>query len=449
MKRIHILLLSAAIVLGLNASAQSFRSGYFLDNYVYGYRINPAQVNDRGFLGLAIGNIDLQNNSNIGISSLLFPVENGLVTGLNKAVSAEKFLGGLKNNNFMSFDETVNLLAIGISNGNTMHTIELNARALLGFNLPKSLFTMAKKGGTGTFDIGDMYADASLLGDVSYGFSTHINKYFTIGARVHFLIGAVNANVSTAKSTLSLSENEIGISPSIELKASGIASGIIGSMISAEDEFDIRNLSIVSAIGGYGAALDLGFEYKSDFGLEAMLSVTDFGAISWSNGYSASASGNYTYSGGTIGFEGNTITTDLEDIGDAISNSVHFTSGPAERSMSILPFNAAAGLRYHMPFYNGLSVGALATYHSAKYFSWYDARGGITFTPARIISLSGNAGYSSFGPVWGAGIDIHLGFLNLLAGIDSFIGKLGKIATVPVPVGSFVENAHVGISITF
>ena len=157
MKRIHILLLSAAILLGLNASAQSFRSGYFLDNYVYGYRINPAQVNDRGFLGLAIGNIDLQNNSNIGISSLLFPVENGLVTGLNKAVSAEKFLGGLKKNNFMSFDETVNLLAIGISNGNTMHTIELNARALLGFNLPKSLFTMAKKGGTGTFDIGDIF----------------------------------------------------------------------------------------------------------------------------------------------------------------------------------------------------------------------------------------------------------------------------------------------------
>ena len=89
MKRI-IITISAALLLCAGASAQSFRSGYFLDrNYTYGYRINPAQINRKSFMALGLGNIDLQNSCNIGISNLLFPTETGLVTGFNKAVSAD------------------------------------------------------------------------------------------------------------------------------------------------------------------------------------------------------------------------------------------------------------------------------------------------------------------------------------------------------------------------
>ena len=87
---IAIVLVAALSLLSLTkASAQSFRSGYFLDNYVYGYRLNPAQIGPRSFFALGLGSIDLQNNLNIGMASLLFPTENGMVTGFNKAVSAE------------------------------------------------------------------------------------------------------------------------------------------------------------------------------------------------------------------------------------------------------------------------------------------------------------------------------------------------------------------------
>ena len=75
------------MLLSLGASAQSFRGGYFLDNYVYGYRINPAQVNEKSFFGIGIGDIDLLNNSNLGMSSLLFNKNNSVVTGLHKSVT--------------------------------------------------------------------------------------------------------------------------------------------------------------------------------------------------------------------------------------------------------------------------------------------------------------------------------------------------------------------------
>ena len=102
------------MLLSAGASAQSFRSGYFLDNYVYGYRINPAQLNKKSFLAVGAGNIDLQNSCSIGIASVLFPTENGMVTGLNKAVSAEQFLGGLPNSVGIGLDENINLLSFGV-----------------------------------------------------------------------------------------------------------------------------------------------------------------------------------------------------------------------------------------------------------------------------------------------------------------------------------------------
>ena len=115
MRRLHLILLTVAILCSLGASAQSFRSGYFLDNYVYGYRINPAQVNDRLSIGLLIDNFDLQNASSMGVSSFLYPNPDGsnsLVTGLNKAIPTETFLKGLKKHNFISLDENINIFSL-------------------------------------------------------------------------------------------------------------------------------------------------------------------------------------------------------------------------------------------------------------------------------------------------------------------------------------------------
>ena len=446
MKRISALLLAAALLAGTSASAQSFRSGYFLDNYVYGYRINPAQVSNRSFFGLALDNIDLQHGSSMGVSSFLYPNPDGsksLVTGLNKAISTETFIKGLKNHNFISVDESINVLTVGIANGRRMHTVELNARVSAAASIPRSVFTLLKSGRSGTYDFNSLYGDATALADLCYGYSTTISDKLSVGGRLHLLLGLANVNLRSNGTSVTMDEKSIIAGAQMELNASGMlrfATDSEGSVDMSSVEFN------PDPLGNYGAALDLGAEYKFDFGLDAMVSITDLGAVSWENKMHAYANGNVEFNG--LFGEGGTVKTDIEDLLD-LNNALDYRVVEGHRRMRMLPFNFAAGARYYMPFYKGLSVGMLHSCHFARSSSWYEMRMGVTFTPARILSLSGNLGVGTFGSSWGTALNLHLGPFNLLAGVDSYLGRMGKYQKIPFPVNSFVENAHVGLILTF
>jgi len=460
MKRIHIILLSAAMLLSIGASAQSFRSGYFLDNYVYGYRINPAQVNDKGFGSLLLGNIDLSSASSMGVSSFLFPTADGkgLVTGLNGAVSRDTFLGKLKQNNFISLDGSINVFTIGIANGESQHTLELNARLMNSENLPFEMFSLLKSGAAGTYDLGRLYFDATALADLCYGFSTNVTDFLSVGGRLHLMVGVANVNFINDGSSVVLSDEKIYAGEYAYLDASGLLS----FNTDAEGNIDLNTLNVKgSPIGGFGAALDLGVQYKSNFGLEAMFSINDLGAISWENKLHAHVHGAVEYTG--LFDENGTLTTDLEDLMD-LGNAINYRVEKGDRQLRMNPFKVAAGARYHMPFWEGLSVGFLGTVNVAKYTSWYDMRLGATVTPARILSATANIGYGTFGPVWGAALNLRLGPINIVGGFDGYMGPQGKYtlptaempaplnklnATLRFPVNSFMENAHIGIGLAF
>jgi len=443
MKKIHIILLTAAALLSLGASAQSFRSGYFLDNYTYGYRINPAQVNQKGFLGIAVGNIDLQNAANFGMGNFLFSKDNSIVTGFNSKVSAEEFLSKLHNSNFIALDESLNILSFGIANGEHMHTIELNARIMNTTSMPLSLFSFLKKGGSEAYSMDGIYENLNVIGDLSYGYSMYVTDNLSVGGRLHVLVGMMNANLGTS-GKIQLSDD------SIYAQVSGLvnASGLLDISIPEGGSIDQLQVGIGKQVGGFGASIDLGVEYKTDFGLDAMFSITDLGMISWANNLTLDAAANVDFKGGTLTFDNGQVGGDFQDLID-VSKLLTINAGKGNSSMSMMPFNIQAGARYFMPFYDKLSVGALATYHNAKNASWFDARLGATISPARLISFSSNIGIGSFGPVWGAALDLHLGPINLTAGLDSFIGNMGKINNIPIPLNGFMENAHVGLCFAF
>ena len=446
MRKLHVILLTAAMLFSLGSSAQSFRSGFFLENYVYGYRINPAQVNDRSHVGLLIDNIDLQNASSIGVSSFLYPNPDGsksLVTGLNKAIPTETFLRGIKNHSFVSADENINIFSLGLSNGRRMHTIEVNTRVSATASLPKSIFTLLKSGQSGTYDFNGVYADATALTDICYGYSTLLNERFSVGGRVHVLVGLANVNLRSKGSSVTMDDKSIVAGASMELNTSGM----VGFRTNEEGGVDTRSVFFdPSWFGNIGMTLDVGVQYKSDFGLEAMASITDFGAVSWENKVSAYANGAVEFNG--FFGEGGTIKTDMEDLLD-LNNALDYRIVEGRRGLRMMPCNIAAGARYYMPFWSGLSVGMLHTCHIARASSWYEMRVGATVTPSRILSFTTNLGVGTMGPTWGTALNLHLGPFNFLAGIDSFLGPLGKINSVTFPVNSFVENAHFGIVITF
>ena len=444
---ITLFLMGTALLLSASASAQSFRSGYFLDNYVYGYRINPAQINQKSFLGLGVGSFDLQNNLNFGMSNLLFPRNGKVVTGFNKAVSADDFLGGLKDKLTLSLDESVSLLSFGVAGEETMHTFEINVRTLASVALPKSIFAFLKLGGSNTYDISGINLNAGVVGDIAYGYSRRINEQLSVGGRVHLLLGVMDVTARSVDSSISLEDaNQTQLKSEIQLQTSGM----LTLATDKDDNLDFGATKFTgSPIGGYGAGLDLGVEYEPIEGLNVMASITDLGFISRTNTTDLKASGNITYTGSDLVYEDESIETEFEDVLEEFKDAIHFKPGDSPSRMDMMPFNAALGVRYKMPFYNPLSVGMLTTYHSDSAAPWYDIRFGLTFSPGYALSASANVGTGTFGPTFGGGLNLHLGPFNLLAGVDTFIGKMGKINGIPIPLEAFPFNAHMGLSLTF
>ena len=449
MKRIYtaILVTVSALLICGNASAQSFRTGYFLDNYTYSYRLNPAKVTGESFFGLALDNIDLQNSSSLGISSFLYPKGNSLVTGLNSSVDANTFLGKLSDVNTINLDESINILTLGFGREDHTSTVEVNVRTTAGISLPYELFAFLKKGGQNTsYNIGGIYANVSAIGDIAYGYSRKINDQLSVGGRIHALIGLGNLSLNGNDTSVSIGDQEVAINSDIDVTSAGLLKlGISDGAINLDD----TGLSTETIFGGFGATLDLGVIYKPIDGLEVSFSINDLGGISWKNNVTAKASGKSSYKGGTITFEGGNVSTDLEDALTELTRSINVKDLGETSSFAMMPMTIAAGARYTMPFYSGLSAGLLATYHTGKYTSWYDVRVGATITPAKIISATANLGMTTFGPTFGAALNACLGPVDLILGLDSFIGKMGKLSKFTVPLDKFTENIHLGLAFSF
>ena len=449
MKRFYSIAIAAAAALLVctAASAQSFRSGYFLDNYVYGYRINPAQINKKSFLGLGTGNIDLQHSSTIGMASLLFPTENGVVTGLNSAVSAEEFLGRIPDGAAITFDENINILSLGVVSRSrkSMHTFEINTRVNGNVALPYDLFAFLKQGGDRQYDLSGINVGLAVTGDVSYGMARRISDKFAMGLRLHFLVAAADVKAYSDGSNITMKESATELNTKLHLQTSGILE------LKTDDKGNIDPNSAALTgpyVGGYGGGIDLGFEFTPTDWLSVMASVTGLGAISRNNTTNLIADSSISYSGIDVTYEDGNVEADYQQILDKLTEVIVFEQGDEPTRLDILPFDAYCGMRLKMPFFKALSVGALGTYHYDTVFPWYEVRGGVTLSTRYFLSLSANAGIGTRGPTVGGGLNIHLGPLNILAGADTFWGDLGMVNGIPVPLDGFILNAHLGVCLT-
>lgn len=399
------------------------------------------------FVGVAVGNIELQNSSTLGISSFLYPKGNTLVTGLNSAVDAKTFLGNLAETNGLNLDESINILSLGFAKETHTSTVELNVRSMVGVSLPYDLFAFLKKGGINTsYNIGGIFANVNAIADLAYGYSRKINDQLRVGARIHALVGVASANVNGNDTSISMSDKEVAINSNLEVTTAGLVQVAIDNGVI---DMNKTGLSTKGGLGGFGASVDLGAVYEPIEGLEVSLSVNDLGGISWKNNVTAQATGKSTFKGGTITFDGGNVKTDLEDALKGLTEAINVKDIGVTSRFDLLPMTIAAGARYTMPFYSGLSAGLLATYHTGKYTSWYDVRLGATITPAKIISACANVGVTTFGPTFGAALNAHLGPINLMLGVDSYLGKLAKISGVSVPLNKFQENIHFGLAFSF
>lgn len=439
-------LFSAAAV---QANAQTVND-FFLDNYAFKYRYNPAMPSEKSFFSIGAGAVDAGLDANVGLSSFLFPTESGsLVTGLHSSVSAGEFLGGLPDIAGINFDVNENLLSIGSWSSRGFTSFEANIRAGVDMNLPKGFFEFAKLGSENkTFNLNDLAASGNVYLELAFGRTLALSDALALGFRLKGLLGIASAGANAQKFNLTATKTtlaaEADAQMQIALKGATLSTDEDGHF-TPDSEFDFSGDDM--GLAGFGAAIDLGATYIMG-PLTFSAAILDLGFMKWNYNIVGGSNGSYTFEG----FEDIDVTDPdadfeetLEGVVDDLASVLDFSPRDAFSKTSKLHMAANAGVRYS-PF-NLLSVGATAYMKKGISGTFIDARAGATINPLPCISLSGSIGRNSYGGVCGAAASINLAFLNVYASVDSYLGNV--MPTYYIPVDPFRMNAKLGLVMVF
>ena len=448
------LLFSLTILLATTVamSAQNFRTGYFLDGYMYKYQLNPAFQGERGFLALpGIGGVSAGVEATIPGAALLYPSADGaeLSWFTDPEVSMNEFMSKIDKFNSANESYDVNLLAIGFRAKNTYHTLDFSFRGQANQYIPGDFFRLAKDLSTGseindTYDLTNWSANVNTFLQAAYGFSVKIKDVASIGFRAKFLLGAESIYSEMSDLRISLRENNY------TLNASGnvVLSPYLNNMLVNEEVMTPSEIfKPIFCTPSIGAAIDFGFsvDFLKHFTLSG--SILDLGFISWkrSTQYKFDATEwdlSYTEIESGSGDNGldssmGQVTTTIGEVGQAQNEYRHN-----------LGFTSLLGLEFRVPFYTRISFGILGTHRYEGVHSWTEGRFSLNYAPFRWFSLSGNYAMSTFGESYGAAVNLHPKGFNLFLGIDSFKPLLNT-AEGYIPIDELNTNVKVGLTFPF
>ena len=413
----------ATLIASFAAGAQNTRSGYFVDDYTYRFQLNPAFGNSRGFVSMpGIGNLNAGVNGNLNVDDVLYNINGRTTTFMNPGVKASDFLGNIADVSKLRVNTKIDIFSIGFKGFGGYNTINLNARADVGLNLPKSLFSLLKEGVSNqTYNIDDLAARGTAYAEFALGHSHNINKEWRIGITAKFLVGAGNIDARLHNANLTLGTDEWTVTSDAEINS---------SLKGLTYKTDINNLTQHryvngadvdgAGIGGYGFAVDLGVIYKPtlpvlrDFTFSA--AVLDLGFINWNNNILASTNGPRTDDFGAI--------YELDDMGDR------------GKRTTALGATVNVGVEYTFPLYRRLSFGLLNTTRINGAYGWTDFRLSANIAPVNVAA-------GTYGMGLGWLINLHVPGFNLFLAMDHTVTKVSKEY---VPLSS---NASVNFGLNF
>ena len=457
MKRIITLLITILTVTSVFAQ-HNHRTGYFLDGYTYKYKINPAFGADRGYFAIPVaGFTSASLETPLKLSGLLYPTGNNgeLVTFLDPSVSLDDVMKGVKNMNPINVNADLGILSFGFNTKKSFHTIDLSVKADARMNVPGALFSWAKES-VETLDMSKLALNADARLELAYGYSRSIRDKARFGFRVKLLAGLAKAQYQMENLQLAAAQDKWTVqstgsgyySAPVPLLTEGYDNRLSG--IDIPDDYNVIIDNLIAA-RNIGAAIDLGFSIDVIKYLTISASVTDLGVISWNNAYMlASPESYWTYDGFEgIGNEQMDWNQQLEQLGNELLGLVHpRVTSEGEKKLDMLSMTAHLGVELRMPFWQRLSVGALASARFDGPYSWYEGRASVNCALFRWFSFSGSYAYSTFGESYGAALNFHPKGLNLFVGLDSF-KPLMNVTRQYVPIDSFNTNATVGLNIAF
>lgn len=429
---------ATALFISLTAHGQELKTGYFLDYNIYGSNLNPAIQPEctRLFVGLAVGDVNLRASSSVGMSSLFFPYDGRLLSGLSEEIPAATFLGGLPARTKVNADLSENILGFGFRGrrDGVFTTVKLNVKSNDGFSMPKSAFECLKEEGDGgIYNIEDISVFTRNYAEIVVSQSRKISDLLTVGVSVKGLMGLADAHIEVEKMTYD------GTGEDSVVDGIGSVNAAVPYVIFKSGEngnVDLEDLESVDPFrfkpAGFGLAADLGAVITPVEGLSVSAAITDLGFIAWNQNLGGSMT--------------RTVFESSDEVVSGISSLFQFRADSMKGNyLSMLNAQANVGVRYRFPFARMLSVGALySTRIGGMAASYHDFRAGLTFTPGRMFSLAGSAGVSSCGFSGGAAMNLKLGPVNLFAGVD---GIFTNVSAEYLPINPISAVAKFGFSV--
>lgn len=337
-------------------------SEYFLPGYNQRHWLNPALMPQYGYFNFpALGMVGVNVQSNLGLNSLLYPLDNGKVgTFLHPDVPADEALSGFHKNNYVNLNSDISLLSWGWFEGTSFWSVDLSAHVHADMNLPYEAFEFLKLGMTGDpteYYLKNVGLNAQAYVSLALGHARAITPEWHVGGKFKFLYSALDISGNFPNTALLLS----GDAWNIRTNGSGQMHGIVQPVVDG----DSINGFVSGSAGrdaGYGIAFDLGFEYRPNYvsGLRFSFALTDLGFITYrrESGVNLDLNGNMVYDGMEISTDGSgEMKLDL-DFG--------MTASVPERAYTRALFaRMNAGVEYD--FYRDMfSVGLL----SSTYLNW-------------------------------------------------------------------------------
>jgi hypothetical protein len=265
---------------------------------------------------------------------------NSFISNQNNVLTADlnKLYGALKDKNYINANIQADLLRFSLKvNPRLYITINATAKGYNRILLPKDLIgifvngTDAYVNKTATLS---PKAEATEYLELGYGAAYTVNRKLTVGAKLKFLKGIVNATTQSASFDLTLADNyAITVKGNVDARTSGIHN-LTQSGYTVSDHWQ-------DYLKNNGVAFDVGGTYQVNDKLMVGLSLIDIGNITWRNdpyGYQLDpASAQYTFQGINLQdvLNGNSIS--LNSVSDSLQKKFTFTQGAIANYKTPLP----------------------------------------------------------------------------------------------------------------
>ena len=436
----------------LGISAQTAKSGYFLDGTFHNYQLNPAMKAERGFFSLLAGNMSMGTKGNVGLSNFLYPYgDDKLTTFMSGEVDSDEFLGRLPDAMRLGVNLDGTLFAAGFRMFGGYTTLGMTMHTSLSMSLPKGFFEFAKKGfSENSYSFGGIGLNTMNYAAASIGHSREIFDGLRVGVNVKYLVGLAYANATIDRLNVKMGDERWLVQSHAKVNAALISEARL-----TVDENGLVNGAemgpFAPSASGFGVDLGIVYDMKNIVpGLTLSASVVDMGRINWK--YMMQASTNDT----ELEFDGfdevdpndieGSIQEELNQLGEDASKMIELYSDGVSSMSTKLNTTMYFGAEYNMPFYKPLSVAVLygRCISDNPLTRWSEFRGYVNISPLKWLEASANVGYTSYGTSLGWLFNFHP------AGFTFFIGSdymITKVTPQYIPVDNLNSHITLGINL--